>query len=72
MDMPYKEKEEPKFEKQNNRTIRVEDLPEKNNRGFSVNIPDGKKNNIVERIGTNKEIRDDDINTVFFKKRNKK
>ncbi len=72
MDMPYKEKEEPKFEKQNNRTIRVEDLPEKNNRGFSVNIPDGKKNNIVERIGTNKEIRDNDINTVFFKKRNKK
>jgi hypothetical protein len=72
MDMPYKEKEEPKSEKQNNRTIRVEDLPEKNNRGFSVNIPDSKKNNIVERIGTNKEIRDNDINTVFFKKRNKK
>jgi hypothetical protein len=66
---PTKIEEEPKVEKQVNRTIRVEDLPEKNNRGFSVSIPENKKNNIVERIGSNKEIRDHDIKTVFFKKR---
>jgi hypothetical protein len=66
---PTEIEEEPKAEKKVNRTIRVEDLPEKNNRGFSVSIPENKKNNIVERIGSNKEIRDHDINTVFFKKR---
>jgi len=67
-----KVKEEPKMENQNTRTIRIEDLPEKNNRGFSVNVPDNKRNNLVERIGSNKEIRDHDTSTVFFKKRNKK
>lgn len=61
--------EEPKIEKVTPRTIRVEDLPEKNNRGFSVNIPDRKSNNVVERIGSNKEVRDGDPTKVFFKKR---
>ncbi|MEN6291042.1 MAG: hypothetical protein ABFD07_03355, partial [Methanobacterium sp.] len=67
-----KVKEDPKVENQNTRTIRIEDLPEKNNRGFSVNVPDNKRNNLVERIGSNKEIRDHDTSTVFFKKKNKK
>lgn len=55
--------------KSTERVIRVEDLPERSNRGFSVNIPDRKQNNLVERIGSNKEIREDDPNKVFFKKR---
>lgn len=57
--------EEPK---QVDRTIKLEDLPEKN-RGFSVNIPDRKSNNAVERIGSNKELRGDEPGKVFFKKR---
>jgi hypothetical protein len=54
--------------KQVDRTIKLEDLPEKN-RGFSVNIPDRKSNNAVERIGSNKELRGDEPGKVFFKKR---
>ena len=57
--------EEPK---QNTRTITLEDIAEKN-RGFSVNIPDRKSNNVVERIGSNKEVRENEPGTVFFKKR---
>lgn len=52
------------------RKITIEDLPERNNRGFSVNIPDRKSNNSVERIGSNKEVRENDPGKVFFKKRN--
>jgi hypothetical protein len=51
------------------RVIRVEDLPERSNRGFSVNIPDRKQSNLVERIGSNKEIREENPSKVFFKKR---
>jgi len=58
--------EEPKPQE---RTITVEDLPERNNRGFSVNIPDRKSNNSVERIGSNKEVRDNEPGKVFFKKK---
>jgi len=59
--------EEPKPQE---RKITVEDLPERSNRGFSVNIPDRKQNNSVERIGSNKEVRENDPGKVFFKKRN--
>lgn len=59
--------EEPKPQE---RKITLEDLPERNNRGFSVNIPDRKSNNSVERIGSNKELRENEPGTVFFKKRN--
>ena len=58
--------EEPKPQE---RTITVEDLPERNNRGFSVNIPDRKPNNSVERIGSNKEVRENEPGKVFFKKK---
>jgi hypothetical protein len=57
--------EEPK---KSDRVITLDDLPEKN-RGFSVNIPDRKSNNTVERIGSNKEVRTDEPNKVFFKKK---
>jgi hypothetical protein len=55
--------------KPQDRKITLDDLPERNNRGFSVNIPDRKSNNTVERIGSNKELRDGDSSKVFFKKR---
>lgn len=58
--------EEPKAQE---RIITLEDLPERNNRGFSVNIPDRKSNNSVERIGSNKEVRENEPGKVFFKKR---
>ena len=42
-------------------------------RGFSVNVPVRKKknNNTIDRIGSNKEIRDGDSETVYFKRRKK-
>lgn len=55
--------------KPQDRKITLDDLPERNNRGFSVNIPERKSNNTVERIGSNKELRDGDSTKVFFKKR---
>lgn len=39
-----------------------------NNRGFSVNIPNRKYANQIQRIGSNKEIRDGVTNTLFFNK----
>jgi hypothetical protein len=51
------------------RKITLDDLPERNNRGFSVDIPERKSNNMVERIGSNKEVRDGDSSKVYFKKR---
>jgi len=41
----------------------------KGDRGFSVKIPERKKDRIVNRIGSNKETRDGDDNVVYFKKR---
>ena len=39
-------------------------------RGFSVTIPSRKnKSNTVSRIGSNKEVRDSDNNTIYFKRR---
>ena len=47
--------------------IPQDDIPNVN-RNFSVNIPDRKKNQI-QRIGSNKEIRDGDNGTIFFNKK---
>ena len=43
------------------------------NRGFSVKVPVRKKrnNNVIDRVGSNKEIRDGDADTIYFKRRNK-
>jgi len=41
----------------------------KGDRGFSVKIPERKKDKTVNRIGSNKETRDGDDNVVYFKKR---
>lgn len=46
--------------------IKLEDIKEVKNRGFSVNVPQAKTNS-VERIGSNKFIKNND-NTIYFKK----
>lgn len=43
--------------------------PNQGSRGFSIHVPDRKKTNAVNRIGTNKEVRDGDDSTIYFKKR---
>ena len=47
-----------------------EDIKEikEGNRGFSVDIPKPKTSNTVERIGSNKIIKNGDNNKVFFKR----
>jgi hypothetical protein len=47
--------------------IKREDIKEIRNRGFSVNVPQ-PNTNIVERIGSNKVIKNNDNNTVYYKK----
>jgi hypothetical protein len=50
--------------------ITLEDIKEiKENRGYSVPVPQGKGNNTIERIGSNKHIKDGDNNKFFFKRR---
>lgn len=48
--------------------ISLEDIREIKDRGYSVNVPQPKKNNAIERIGSNKVIKDGDNNKVFFKR----
>lgn len=48
-------------------TIKVDEIKEKRqNRGFSVDIP--KPNNTIERIGSNKIVKDGDNSKIFFRK----
>ena len=50
--------------------IELEDIKEikEGNRGFSVKVPDPKSNNMVERIGSNKIVKDGDNNKVIFRR----
>lgn len=50
--------------------IEVENIKEKKegNRGFSVEIPNPKSTNTIERIGSNKIVKNGDNNKVFFKR----
>lgn len=49
--------------------IRLEDIKEIKNRGFSVNVPQPKtSSNVVERIGSNKFLKNNDNNTVYYKR----
>ena len=48
--------------------IQLEDIREIKNRGFSVDVPIPKKNNVVERIGANKVVKNGDNNKVYYKK----
>jgi hypothetical protein len=48
--------------------IQVEDIREVKNRGYSVNVPPPRDNNSIQRIGSNKIVRNGDNNKVFFKR----
>lgn len=50
------------------RVIRKEDIKEIKERGFSVNIPARKEKSSIQRIGSNKEIRGGNNDTLFFNK----
>jgi hypothetical protein len=50
--------------------VNLEDIKEiKEGRGFSVDIPTPKTSNTIERIGSNKIIKNGDNNKVFFKRK---
>ena len=50
--------------------ISLEDIKEiKENRGYSVPVPQSKGTNTIERIGSNKHTKDGDNNKFFFKRR---
>lgn len=46
----------------------IKEIKENQNRGFSVPIPLPKKSNSIERIDSNKEIKDGNSNRLFFKR----
>jgi len=50
--------------------IELEDIKEikEGNRGFSVKVPEPKTTNMVERIGSNKIVKDGDNNKVIFRR----
>jgi hypothetical protein len=49
--------------------IQLEDIKEiKEGRGFSVPVPDAKTTNTIERIGSNKVVKNGDNNKVYFKR----
>jgi len=47
--------------------VQLEDIKEVKDRGYSVNVPQ-PKNNAIERIGSNKVVKNGDNNKVFFKR----
>ncbi len=50
--------------------VNLEDIKEiKEGRGFSVDSPNPKTSNTIERIGSNKIIKNGDNNKVFFKRK---
>lgn len=51
--------------------IKVEDIKEikEGNRGYSVPVPNPKGNNTIQRIGSNKIVKNGDNDTVFFKRK---
>jgi len=53
--------------------VELQDIKEikESNRGFSVNVPDpkpNKTNNTIERLGSNKIVKDGNSNKIFFKR----
>ena len=62
-------KEEPKVDEGKVTIDDIKEKKEERDRGFSVRVPDRKKSNTVDRIGSNKEIRNGDSGTVYFKRR---
>jgi hypothetical protein len=48
--------------------VQLEDIKEVKDRGYSVNVPQPKNRNTIERIGSNKMVKNGDNNKVFFKR----
>ena len=49
--------------------VNLEDIKEiKEGRGFSVDIPNPKTSNTIERIGSNKIVKNGENNKVYFKR----
>lgn len=48
--------------------IDIDEIKETRERGFSVVVPNRRTNHSVDRIGSNKEIRDKNSDTLFFKR----
>lgn len=57
--------------KESRRPVTINDIAEKKNRGFSVEIPNPskKEKNTINRIGSNKEVRSDEAGKIFFKRK---
>ncbi len=51
--------------------VTLEEIKEikEGNRGFSIDIPKPKTSNTIERIGSNKIVKNGDNNTIFFKRK---
>lgn len=64
------EPEEEKTEEPNKEEPISKKEPHNKNRGFSVGIPK-RRNNTIDRIGSNKEMRDGNSSKIYFKKRKK-
>lgn len=58
----------PIIEEKTTGKISRNDIKEIRERGFSVDIPERTGNNSIDRIGTNKEIRDGNSNKIFYKR----
>lgn len=48
--------------------VQLEDIKEVKDRGYSVKVPQPKTSNTIERIGSNKVVKNGDNNRVFFKR----
>ena len=50
--------------------LKLEDIKEikEINRGYSVNVPNPKSNNTIQRIGSNKIVKDGENNKIFFRR----
>lgn len=61
---------QPIEEVKSERVIRKEDIKEIRERGFSVGIPERKNRTTIQRIGSNKEIRNGNDDKIFFNRGN--
>lgn len=52
-----------------NGRVELKDIKEIKDRGYSVDVPQPKQNNSIERIGSNKIVKNGDNNKVYFKRK---
>jgi hypothetical protein len=51
-----------------NGKVKLEDIKEIKDRGYSVEVPQPRSSNTIERIGSNKIVKNGDNNKVIFKR----